>query len=117
MQPYNMRKRIVEGDIAIVGDRPDVQEALIDINVSLMIITGSNSLSDYLHEKAVKAGITVISTPHDSFETSRLIVQSIPVEYLMAKENLVSFSTDELVEDVKKIMVETSLLQMKKEKF
>ncbi len=35
--------------------------------------------------KAVKAGITVISTPHDSFETSRLIVQSIPVDYLMAK--------------------------------
>lgn len=107
MQPYNMRKRIVEGDIAIVGDRPDVQEALIDINVSLMIITGSNGLSDYLHEKAVKAGITVISTPHDSFETSRLILQSIPVDYLMAKENLVSFSTDELVEDVKKVMTET----------
>ena len=62
MQPYNMRKRIVEGDIAIVGDRPDVQEALIDINVSLMIITGSNGLSDYLHEKAVKAGATAVMT-------------------------------------------------------
>lgn len=107
MQPYNMRKIISEGDVAIVGDRPDIQEALIDLNVSLMIITGDNGLSDYLHEKAQKAGVSVISTPHDSFETSRLIVQSVPVKYVMASENLVSFSTDELVEDIKEIMLET----------
>ncbi len=107
MQPYNMRKIISEGDIAIVGDRPDIQEALIDLNVSLMIITGDNGLSDYLNEKAQKAGVSVISTPHDSFETSRLIVQSVPVKYVMTSENLVSFSTDELVEDIKEVMLET----------
>lgn len=51
--------------------------------------------------------MAVISTPHDSFTASRLIVQSIPVNYVMAKDNLVSFSNDELAEDIKDIMTET----------
>lgn len=107
MQPDSMKGIIEEGDIAIVGDRPDVQDALIDIKVSLIIITGSHKLSDDLLEKAKKNDVTVISTPHDSFTASRLIIQSIPVGYVMAKDNLVSFSTDDLVDDIRDIMVET----------
>lgn len=107
MQPESLKSLIEEGDIAIVGDRPDVQEALIDIKVSLMIITGSHKLSDKLMEKAKEAGVNIISTPHDSFTASRLIIQSIPVSYVMAKENLVSFNEDDLVEDIKDTMIET----------
>ena len=54
-----------------------------------------------------KSGVNVITTPHDSFTASRLIIQSIPVSYVMAKENLISFSEDELVEDIKDTMIET----------
>ena len=38
MLPESLREIIQEGDIAIVGDRPDVQKALIDIKTSLIII-------------------------------------------------------------------------------
>lgn len=107
MQPESLSAIIKEGDIAIVGDRPDVQNALIDIKVSLMIIAGSYELTPELIEKAKANGVNVISTPHDSFTTSRLIIQSIPVSYVMAKENLVSFSEDELVDDIRSTMVET----------
>ena len=107
MQPESLSAIIKEGDIAIVGDRPDVQNALIDIKVSLMIIAGSYELSPELIEKAKANGVNVISTPHDSFTTSRLIIQSIPVSYVMAKENLVSFSEDELVDDIRSTMIET----------
>ena len=107
MQPESMKGLIEEGDIAIVGDRPEVQEALIDLKVSLVIITGSHNVSDELLEKAKSNGVCIISTPHDSFTASRLIVQSIPVGYVMATENIVSFSTDDLVEDIKKEMSET----------
>lgn len=107
MQPESMKGLIDEGDIAIVGDRPEVQEELINIKVSLIIVTGSHKLSEDLYEKARKAGVTVISTPHDSFTASRLIVQSIPVEYVMAKENLISFSTDDLAEDTREAMSKT----------
>ncbi|MGL5648685.1 MAG: putative manganese-dependent inorganic diphosphatase [Clostridium sp.] len=107
MQPDSMKEHISAEDIAIVGDRPDIQESLINTGVSLMIITGSNTLSADLTEKAKSKGVTVISTPHDSFTASRLIIQSIPVGFVMAKENLVSFTTDDLVEEVKETMLET----------
>ncbi|PRR83957.1 putative manganese-dependent inorganic diphosphatase [Clostridium vincentii] len=107
MKPESLKGIITQGDIAIVGDRPDVQEALINIKVSLMILTGSHSLSDILLESAKKAGVNIITTPHDSFTASRLIIQSIPVGYVMAKGNLISFSEDELVEDIKDTMIET----------
>lgn len=107
MQPDSMKEHVDSDDIAIVGDRADIQEELISEKVSLMIITGSNTLSENLVVKAKESGVTVISTPHDSFTASRLIVQSIPVGFVMAKENLVSFKSDELVEDVKESMLQT----------
>ena len=107
MQPESLKEIVDEGDIAIVGDRPDVQEALIDIKTSLIIITGSHELAGNLLSKAKENGVTIISTPHDSFTASRLLIQSIPVSYVMATEDLISFSNDDLVEDIKDVMAET----------
>ncbi|MDZ5010362.1 inorganic diphosphatase, partial [Clostridium perfringens] len=45
MQPDSMKDHIEEGDIAIVGDREEVQNALLDLKISLMIITGSHAPS------------------------------------------------------------------------
>ena len=107
MQPDSMKQVVESGDIAIVGDRAETQEVLIDLKASLIIITGSHKMNADLLEKAKANGVTVISTPYDSFTASRFIVQSIPVEYVMATENLVSFSTDELADDIKHVMAET----------
>lgn len=107
MQPDSLKEIVDEGDIAIVGDRHDVQEALIDIKTSLIIITGSHELAPDLLSKAEENGVTVISTPHDSFTASRLLIQSIPVGYVMAAENLISFSKYDLIDDIKDIMAET----------
>ncbi|MDR3594027.1 putative manganese-dependent inorganic diphosphatase [Clostridium sp.] len=107
MQPESLKEIVDEGDIAIVGDRPDVQEALIDIKTSLIIITGSHELAGNLLSKAKENGVTIISTPHDSFTASRLLIQSIPVSYVMATKDLISFSKDELADDIKDVMAET----------
>ena len=107
MQPDSLKEIVDKDDIAIVGDRPDVQEALIDINTSLIIITGSHELAENLLSKAREKGVTIISTPHDSFTASRLLIQSIPVSYVMATKDLISFSKDDLVDDIKDIMAET----------
>ena len=107
MQPDTMSGHIEEGDIAIIGDREEAQEALIKLNVSLMIVTGGYAPSERIVNLAKEHGVTIIVTQHDSFTASRLIVQSIPVGYVMIKENLVTFSTDDLVDDIKGIMTET----------
>ncbi|NRT73651.1 putative manganese-dependent inorganic diphosphatase [Clostridium beijerinckii] len=107
MQPDSLKEIVDKDDIAIVGDRPDVQEALIDINTSLIIITGAHKLAENLLSKAKEKGVTIISTPHDSFTASRLLIQSIPVSHVMATKDLISFSKDDLVDDIKDIMAET----------
>lgn len=107
MQPDTMTEHIEEGDIAIVGDREEAQAALINLNVSLMIVTGGYAPSEKIINLAKEHGVTIIVTQHDSFTASRLIVQSIPVGYVMVKENIVSFRTDDLVDDIKKVMSET----------
>lgn len=107
MQPDTMSGHIDEGDIAIVGDREEAQAALIKLNISLMIVTGGYAPSEKIVSLAKEHGVTIIVTQHDSFTASRLIVQSIPVGYVMIKENIVSFTTDDLVDDIKGIMTET----------
>ena len=107
MQPESMKGYVEEGDIAIVGDRYEAQEALLDFGISLMIVTGSHTPDAEIIKKAKEKNISIIVTPYDSFTTSRLIVQSIPVGYVMVRDNLITFSTDDLVDDIKPIMAES----------
>jgi len=107
MQPESMKGYIEAGDIAIVGDRHEAQEALLDLGISLMIVTGSHTPDAEIIKKAEEKNISVILTPHDSFTTSRLIVQSIPVGYVMVRDNLITFTVDDLVDDIKPIMAES----------
>lgn len=103
----NIRNYANHGDVIIIGDREDVLEVLIEIGVSLIIMTGASKMSDDLLKKAIEKGITVISTDGDSLSASRLLMLSIPISYVMATDNLISFSPDDLVIDIKYVMVKT----------
>lgn len=107
MHPNSLKDIIEEGDIAICGDREDAQSLLINSKASLIIVTGKHYLSDTLIDKAKENNCTIISTPYDSFITSKLITQSIPVGYIMTTDNLVSFSTEDFVDEIKSVMLET----------
>ena len=96
-----------ENDIIICGNRKDVQEFAINSNISLMIIVGNGSLDEDLLNLAYDKDITIISTPYDTFMCSRLITQSAPIKYSMTTENIIKFSLDELVDDVRVQMSQT----------
>jgi manganese-dependent inorganic pyrophosphatase len=101
-------KRIKEKDVVIVGgDREDAVRHFIKAKVSLIILTGSLTISDELLEECKANNISVISTSFDTFMTSQQIIQAIPVEYVMQKGNITSFSTGDTVEYVKEVMSET----------
>ncbi|TJX14521.1 putative manganese-dependent inorganic diphosphatase [Tissierella creatinini] len=93
-----------ENDILICGDRREVHEFIINNNAALMIITGNGKLDEDLLQRAIQDNIAVISTPNDTFTTSRLITQSVPIHHTMTTENLVVFTIDDLVDDVKELM-------------
>ena len=108
MNNEEAKKRIKKDDIVIVGgDREEAVTMLLDQQVSLIILTGSLTLTPELSKKVKEANITTISTPHNTFVTSQLIIQSVPVEFVMQKGNITTFSTDDTVDYMKEVMTET----------
>lgn len=108
MQRNEAKKRIKENDIVIVGgDREETIEMLIDQKVSLIILTGSLKLTKKLLAQVQEANITTISTPYNSFVASQAIIQAVPVEFVMQKGGLVTFTTDDTVDYMKEVMAET----------
>lgn len=107
MHPNSTKEIIENGDVVICGDREDTQRVVIEGGASLMIITGNHGASDEIIELSKKANCSIISTPYDSFTASRLITQSVPISYVMTKDNIVSFNTDDFVDEIKDVMLET----------
>lgn len=107
MDPKTVVKYIDDNDIIICGNRRDVQEIAINSNISLMIVTGNEEVDEKIIKLAEEKGVTLISTPHDTFTASRLITQSIPISHVMTKENIVSFTLDDLVDNVREKMSQT----------
>ncbi|MBU5439623.1 putative manganese-dependent inorganic diphosphatase [Tissierella sp. MSJ-40] len=107
MEPKSVVEYIEENDIVICGDRKDAQELAINKDISLMIVTGDVKVDEEIISLAEEKGITIISTPHDTFTTSRLITQSVPLSYVMTTDNLVVFTLDDLVDNVKEQMSQT----------
>lgn len=105
--PDEVNKTIEEGDIVITGNRRESLEGAVERKVSLIIITGSGDMDEDLLERAKENRVTVINTPYDTYTTSRLISQSVPVSYVMTKENIMYFSADDYIGDIRNTMAET----------
>lgn len=77
--------RARRGDIAILGDRSEIQMDLIKAGCSALIITGDHPVSKEVLELAREKGVLVISSPHRTFATARLINLCMPVSQFMSK--------------------------------
>lgn len=107
MEPETIKQYLEGNDIVICGNRKDIHEFAVENNVSLIILTGDGYTEEEVIQTAKDNRVTIISTPYDTFTTSRLITQSIPVKYTMTSDNLIMFSLDDLVDDVKVQMSQT----------
>ena len=47
----------------------------------------------------------IIRSPYDTFNIARLINQSIPVSYVMKRDNMVTFNTEDFTDDIQDVMV------------
>lgn len=107
MEIDEVEKRISRNDIVIVGDRKDIHMKAVEKGASCVIITGNHMADEEVLKFAEKEGCMIISVPHDSFTTSRLINQSIPVSYVMNTKNIISFDIEDYIDDIKDIMLDT----------
>lgn len=102
--PELLEEYIEDDDLVILGNRYEVQLCALESNASCLIVCSDARVSKTIQKLAEDKGCVIITTPYDTYTVSRLINQSMPVKYFMRKENLVTFETEEFVEDVQKIM-------------
>lgn len=102
------KKHVKKGDVVIVGgDRHEDLDMIMERDPALVILTGSHTLNEEMLSKLKGRGISVITTPYHTYQTSQQIIQAIPVEYVMIKGDIKSFSTDDTLDYIKDVMSET----------
>lgn len=102
--PELMESYIKENDLVIMGNRYETQLCAIEMKAGCIIICEGAPVSMTIKKLAEDNGCTVLSTPHDTYTVSRLINQSMPIEYFMIREKIRSFRTTDLVEEIKEVM-------------
>lgn len=102
--PDMMEEYIEDDDLVILGNRYEVQLCAIEMNASCIIVSAGSKVPQTIQKLAADKGCAVISTPYDTFTAARLINQSLPIKHFMRKENLITFGTEEYIDDVKEIM-------------
>lgn len=102
--PDMMENFIEDDDLVIVGNRYESQLCAIEMNASCLVICQGVEVSRTIRKLAEERDIVIISTPHDTFTTARLINQSIPVKYFMTKDHLTTFHINDYLEEIKEVM-------------
>lgn len=93
---------VAEGDIVVSGNRKEVQEEAISRGASIIILSSNAEMEADVLEKCKKANVTVLSTKYNSYMVARLLPQAIPIDYVMTKNNLITFHLDDYIEYVEK---------------
>lgn len=102
--PEMMEEYIQDDDLVILGNRYEVQLCALELNASCIIVCYGAKVSQTIQKMARERGCILMTTPYDTFTVARLINQSIPIKYFMRREKLVTFDSEEYMEDVKEIM-------------
>jgi manganese-dependent inorganic pyrophosphatase len=102
--PDTMEEFIDDGDIVITGNRYESQLCAIEMNAACVIVTGGSKVSRTITKLAQEKNCSIIETPYDTFTAARLINQSIPIDFYMKKDNLITFHPNDFIDDVKDTM-------------
>lgn len=103
MEIDSMVARLEPGVLLVMGDRIDAQRAAIEFGVGALIITGDHPVAEEILDLARQRQVGVISVPHHTYTTVRLIHLSSAVRHIMRRE-VVTCGPDDLVEDIRETL-------------
>ncbi len=102
--PDMMEYYIEKDDLVILGNRYESQLCAIEMEAGCIIVCEGAGVSMTIKKLAQERGCTVITTPYDTYTAARLINQSMPISYFMKTENLITFDTEDYIDDIKEVM-------------
>ena len=102
--PDVMEAYISENDMVILGNRYEGQLCAIEMNAGCIVVCLGTPVSKTIQLMAREHGTTIIETPLDTYAVARLINQSMPINYFMKKDQLITFRKSDFTEDIRDIM-------------
>ncbi|HXD64419.1 MAG TPA: putative manganese-dependent inorganic diphosphatase [Solirubrobacteraceae bacterium] len=93
------RSGISDGDIVVVGNRPDAQARVIELGAALVVLSNSAQPAPEALAAARKRGTAIVVSPLDSYVAGRMITLAAPCSALMEPDPL-TVTTDFLVADI-----------------
>ncbi len=99
-----MENYIEKNDLVILGNRYESQLCAIEMEAGCIIVCEGAGVSLTIRKLAQERGCTVMTTPYDTYTTARLINQSMPVSHFMTMENVIAFSDEDYLDDIRDIM-------------
>ncbi len=103
--PKMLEGYVEEDDMIIMGDREEDHLQAISQNVSCIIVGLNIVVSEKVVKLAHEKNIVIIRSPYDTFNIARLINQSIPVSFVMKRDNMVTFNTEDFTDDIQDVMI------------
>ena len=83
MDVETVRSRVEPDIMMVMGDREDAQRVAIEEGVGALVITGGLPVSDSILALAREKNVAMISSPHHTFTTVRLLNLGIPISHVM----------------------------------
>lgn len=102
--PDVMENYIEEHDMVILGNRYESQLCAIEMQAGCIVVCLGAPVSRTIQRLAKDRNCTIIVTPMDTFAVARLINQSMPVEFFMKKDNLMTFRLSDYTETIRDTM-------------
>ena len=102
--PDVMEQYIDKHDMVILGNRYEGQLCAVEMDAGCIVVCLGAPVSRTIQLMAKEHGTTVLVTPLDTYTVARLINQSMPVEFFMKKDNLITFRKTDYTEDIREYM-------------
>ena len=102
--PDLMEFYIEPHDLVILGNRYESQLCAIEMEADCIIVCEGAAVSMTIKKIAQERGCTIIATTYDTYTAARLINQSMPISYFMTREHLITFNSDDYIDEIREVM-------------
>lgn len=102
--PDVMENYIEEHDMVVLGNRYESQLCAIEMQAGCIVVCLGAPVSRTIKRLAEERNCTIIVTPLDTYAVARLINQSMPVDFFMRKDNLMTFRLADYTENIRDTM-------------
>lgn len=102
--PDVMEQYIDPGDMVILGNRYEAQLMAILAGAGCIVVCLGATVSNTIQYMAKEKGTTIIVSPLDTYAVARLINQSMPIDFFMKSDRLVTFRLTDYTDQIRDIM-------------